>query len=685
MVWKKTKKMSGRGSSKRNIRRLIKMQQIKNVDSLHCVSSNIEGNRSTISENISYCQTLNEASVVGATTQNTISTENGSSEIAESIGTTISQCVGNLETLNDGSDTVEGSVRRISLGSSCSQNVCVPLKEKLKNWYIRNQPTRKTVEELLIILNEENLSVPLSLKTLIPNKEKTVVKRISPGYYTHLGIRNQLRNVDYLLLEYNEIIIDINIDGIPLFKSSRIQLWPILIKIINIKSISVLPVGIYIGKKKPDDISEYMSDFVLETKDIIDNGIRIDHKILQLKIRAIVCDSPAKAFLCGIFGHTSSHGCTKCVQVAKKIDKVLSYSEKSAILITDDNFKKRIYTNHHKKEFHSRLTPLETIEVKMISQVALDSMHFVDLGVVRKMLLRILHNKLNLKCTKQNIDNISVHLESLHRYIPKEFARYPRSLTDIFHWKATEFRQFLLYSVILVLKANVHKEVYFEFLLLHCACRLLSMPKNLLENIETAQKMIEQFVKAFPSIFGANSISHNVHNLLHLSECVKQFGVLQNFSAYDFENYLQILKSYFKQPTKILQQLFNKVQLEEKTVTSKIQGFKLKNRIVQSYTNEQYTFTTKDPDKYCSIKPDIPLKIKGFDCKRKLVIGNRLKNKKSFFTEPLDSLNVFGICLVDLEPSDLEEQFDVKDITNKFISFPYQHQMLLIPMLHGCF
>lgn len=133
--------MSGRGSSKRNIRRLIKMQQIKNVDSLHCVSSNIEGNRSTISENISYCQTLNEASVVGATTQNTISTENGSSEIAESIGTTISQCVGNLETLNDGSDTVEGSVRRISLGSSCSQNVCVPLKEKLKNWLVYTKST----------------------------------------------------------------------------------------------------------------------------------------------------------------------------------------------------------------------------------------------------------------------------------------------------------------------------------------------------------------------------------------------------------------------------------------------------------------------------------------------------------------------------------------------------------------
>ncbi|KAI8120435.1 hypothetical protein CVS40_8255 [Lucilia cuprina] len=70
-------------------------------------------------------------------------------------------------------------------------------------------------------------------------------------------------------------------------------------------------------------------------KNLIENGIEFEGKIIELKIRAIACDSPAKAFICGIFGHTSSHGCTKCVQVGRKINKVLTYSTESGVLISE--------------------------------------------------------------------------------------------------------------------------------------------------------------------------------------------------------------------------------------------------------------------------------------------------------------------------------------------------------------
>lgn len=46
-------------------------------------------------------------------------------------------------------------------------------------------------------------------------------------------------------------------------------------------------------------------------------------------------------------------------------------------------------------------------------------------------------------------------------------------------------------------------------------------------------------------IYGPDFISHNIHNFLHLSDCVKLYGSLDNFSAFPFENYMQQLKKRF--------------------------------------------------------------------------------------------------------------------------------------------
>lgn len=54
-----------------------------------------------------------------------------------------------------------------------------------------------------------------------------------------------------MLLE--KINIDINIDRLPLVKSSKIQLWPILIRANNINGTPVFPVAICLGNTKPQE------------------------------------------------------------------------------------------------------------------------------------------------------------------------------------------------------------------------------------------------------------------------------------------------------------------------------------------------------------------------------------------------------------------------------------------------
>lgn len=96
----------------------------------------------------------------------------------------------------------------------------------------------------------------------------------------------------------------------------------------------------------------------------------------------------------------------------------------------------------------------------MITQTPLDSMHLIDLGVTRKMLIRIIKNKTEERTPKSNITAISNELVKLKKCFPKEFPRKPRTLEEIHVWKATEFHQFLAYSGIIVLNNNVHNDIY---------------------------------------------------------------------------------------------------------------------------------------------------------------------------------------------------------------------------------
>ena len=110
----------------------------------------------------------------------------------------------------------------------------------------------------------------------------------------------------------------------------------------NIKNVFVFPIGKILSK--PNCISIFLAELIMELKDLMEDGIAIENKG-----RALTYDAPAKGFACGIIGRTSSYGCTKCIQVDKKITYVLSYSQMSAELIKNANFSSRKYLNHHLK------------------------------------------------------------------------------------------------------------------------------------------------------------------------------------------------------------------------------------------------------------------------------------------------------------------------------------------------
>jgi len=105
----------------------------------------------------------------------------------------------------------------------------------------------------------------------------------------------------------------------------------------------------------------------------------------------------------------------------------------------------------------------------MISQVAIDYMHLVCLGVMKRLLQFWTKRFKDIRFPKIHQNDLSETLLSLRTSIPYEFSRLPRSLREVDKWKATELRLFLLYIGPVILKSVMSAKYYEHFLTLSVA------------------------------------------------------------------------------------------------------------------------------------------------------------------------------------------------------------------------
>ena len=82
---------------------------------------------------------------------------------------------------------------------------------------------------------------------------------------------------------------------------------------------------------------------------------------------------------------------------------------------------------------------------------------------MRKLLWTWIRGPLSVGCNRirlgwRSVALISERLLALVVHVACDFARKPRSLKDLARWKATELRQFLLYTGPIVLKGIIDPE-----------------------------------------------------------------------------------------------------------------------------------------------------------------------------------------------------------------------------------
>lgn len=141
------------------------------------------------------------------------------------------------------------------------------------------------------------------------------------------------------------------------------------------------------------------------------------------------------------------------------------------------------------------------------------------------------------------VNLLSERLLSFKCHLPNEFAQKPRSVEERNRWKATEYRQFLLYTGPVALLDVVSTPVYNNFMLLYVAISLLACPKLCVLFSDFAHTLLVSFVEHFGQLYGRENLVYNVHNLIQLPDDVKEHGeCLDNISRFPFENYLGQIK-----------------------------------------------------------------------------------------------------------------------------------------------
>lgn len=579
------------------------------------------------------------------------------------------------------------------------------LEHDLAAWAVQHRITHTALTALLNKLKKHTCfsTLRLDARSLLKTPRQQELRIVVPGSYYHFGLKYSVKKTLTSIKDnVNCIRIVINIDGLPLSKSFLQQFWPILGSIIPYDKVFVI--GIYHGNEKPADPNDFLQDFVNEAREICETGIDINGRNIPCRIEALICDTPAKAFVLCVKGHSGYSSCTKCTIEGEYLEKRMCFPQIDAPPRSDNDFVQKKDDNYHKPDITCSLLNIPFF--KPVTNVPLDYMHVVCLGIMRKLLNLWLYGELHYRLQQRAVDEISTRLViQLKCHIPVEFARKPRKLDHIKLWKATEYRLILLYTGPIAFKSILKKDVYVHFMALHVIMRILSS-EDLHEYLVYAQDLINFFIKTFIKLYGIKNVSHNVHSLVHLLDDVKIFGPLDNFSAFKFENYMQILKNYLRKPDKPLEQVVRRcIEKEINLCTSAVSSHTVMKHpqftslhcngpLILNCHNPQYNIVKYNgttlkagtfADSCCSLSCGAIVYIKNIAyCSKEnipVIIGYEFLKKEEFFNIPCPS-SLLDIYVVHTY-SDLKS-WPLKNVIRKYVQLPYgDEKYVVFPLIHG--
>ena len=435
------------------------------------------------------------------------------------------------------------------------------LRDDLAKWTAQYRVSHKCLTALLTILRSHEVDgLPACARTVMKTPRGIVIQEQSGGQYYHFGIEPSinyaLQHSNVTLQHGGEMDLQINIDGLPINNSNNDHLWPIL-GMVEVNDYRSAPfcIGLFFSRNsKAGVVQEFLHDFIEDYLHAHSVGINVLGFNTLVNLSAVICDAPAMAFVKEIKLHSGYGACFKCEERGVKAGGRMTFSHLLSRLRTDQRFRSKVDTEHHKPGVTSPFVAIEDLD--MIDQFLYDYMHTVLLCVLKRIMKMWVYGPGEFKLDSKYVHAMTARQLLYAKTCPTEFGRRPRSLADLRHFKATEFRSFLCYTGVTVLLGIFENgDVYYNFLLLVCAMRILLNPVLSVKFHAFAKKLLVAFVKHYKQLYGDGLVVFSVHALIHLPRQAAQYGHLDRISSFPYESYLYTLKQLIRRPGCTLKQV----------------------------------------------------------------------------------------------------------------------------------
>ncbi len=355
----------------------------------------------------------------------------------------------------------------------------------------------------------------------------------------------------------NHLALSLSTDGIPLFKSSKLSLWPVYLIILNlpanirVKSQNILLCGVWLGSTKP--LMNNLLDPILNNIQKLSTlGVNITSpsgNSVTFRARLVmgVFDLPAKAAVLSAKQFNGEFGCSVCLHPGKRL------CNNSRVYLPDSTYPDRthlqivraaneaIKTNSSIQGIYGQ-SPL-TNSIDLVNSIPIDYMHCVLEGVTKWLLNTWFDSKRHSepfylgRCIKE------IDQQLLKQHPPNEFSRPPRSIQKhLKFWKASELQYWLLFYSLPILLHKLPALYWHHYSLLVCAMHILLGDSITPSQIDAAEMMLKDFHKLMPELYGERSCTHNCHILQNMLDFGGPCGHIQHL---DMKVKMEILSTLF--------------------------------------------------------------------------------------------------------------------------------------------
>ena len=323
----------------------------------------------------------------------------------------------------------------------------------------------------------------------------------------------------FLSYPYN-ISFTLNTDGVQKFKSTKAgNIWPVYLSInelpkeVRFKREYIIPAIVYCDKSKPNMVT-LLTPLIDKVNEWFQNGIDInDIPVGDIHIHAILflstADLPARAKLMNMKLYNGKFSCHICKQEGtgygknnlhrawplkdihlRSHEEQVSYASQG----TQKNAKMGV-------KGASAFFGLEN-KYNFVNGFATDWMHCGPLGVVKYITDLMLSeaNKGKECFIRHKLTMLNKRLLSIRP--PNIIGQFSRSLTETVHWKATEFKNWLLHYSVLVLYGILPPVYLIHWSLLVASLGILNSEKINKVDINNAKAMLKDFVYLVTPLYG---------------------------------------------------------------------------------------------------------------------------------------------------------------------------------------